>query len=443
MQLNFKISENGLNVRFSNKNFDLKYPKRIWSTLSLEEKNFFLDNVAYLDTICVPLVSGFNKVKYDTSKPFFKKEVYESIINDVPSVAEESKISTKKLLDKFKRTRYVFADNKIKKPVFELDTGKRAVVPFSCGKDSLLTLAVCKEIGLNPIPMYINDTVSPSENKLKLDIIKKVAKQNKLDFEIVVNEIEKLNDFEFWDEDENQISYSHLILNFCFLGIPFLKFYNAKYLILGNEFDLNAKLVNKDGIRCYPSFDQSFEGTRRLNKIIGKATQNKVRVSSVISPLGDLAEMKILYNRYSNFGKYQSSCPCLDVSYEKRWCHNCVDDVTFFIYMKAIGNDPKIIGIRKNMFDKKYIKYHYIFNPKEKGRYEKAGGDKQLKFAYYLAYRNGAKGYAIDLFKKKFLDDIKSEENKLYKKYFKIHDSSLIPKEIRQDVISIYKEELK
>ena len=245
---------------------------------------------------------------------------------------------------------------------------------------------------------------------------------------------------EFWDEEETQISYSHLIMSFCFLGIPFLKFFNAKYLVLGNEYDLNSKFVNKDKIRCYPSYDQSFEGTRRLNEMIGKVTG--CNVTSIISPLYDLAAMKILHNRYSNLGKYQSSCAGLDAVNEKRWCYNCADDVRFFLYMKAIGQDPKKIGINRNMLDKKYIKYHTIFNPEKKGRYER-GGDLQIKFAYYLAYRNKAKGYAIDLFKKKYLDEIKVKEDRLYKKYFSIHNSSLIPKEIRKEVISIYREELK
>ena len=111
--------------------------------------------------------------------------------------------------------------------------------------------------------------------------------------------------------------------------------------------------------------------------------------------------------------------------------------------MKAIGKDPKAIGINKNMFDRKYFKHHVIFNPSAKERYDKVkDNDAELKFAYYLAYKNGAKGYMINLFKKEFLKEIKADEDMLYKRYFKIANASLIPKKIKKKVLSIYKEEI-
>ena len=75
MKLNFKITERGVCVRLSNKNFYLNYPIKVWNDLSLEEKRFFLDNITYLETVCVPLVAGFKSVNYNTSKPFLMKEI--------------------------------------------------------------------------------------------------------------------------------------------------------------------------------------------------------------------------------------------------------------------------------------------------------------------------------------------------------------------------------
>ena len=232
-----------------------------------------------------------------------------------------------------------------------------------------------------------------------------------------------------------------MITSFCFLNLPILQHYKARYLILGNEYDLNFKFRNKEGNYCYASYDQSFEGTKRLNKIMKKVSK-KIEVTSVISPLYDLAIMKVLHKRYPKWGRYQSSCPCLDASDEKRWCYSCSDCAGFYVYMWAIGENPWKIGMKRNMLDRKYLKYHTLFNPKGKGRYDKAGGDEQDKFAFYLAWKNGAKGYVIDLFKKKYLDEVKGKENRLYKKYFKINSTELIPSKIRKKVIDIYKEEL-
>jgi len=63
-------------------------------------------------------------------------------------------------------------------------------------------------------------------------------------------------------------------------------------------------------------------------------------------------------------------------------------------------------------------------------------------FAFYLAYRNNAKGYLIDLFKKKFLKEVIANEDKFYKKFFKISKFVNYPKQ-KNEILSIYKEELK
>jgi hypothetical protein len=441
MNLNFGFFKRGLELKSEKGVFKLDYPKEVWQNFSAE-RGFFLDNTAYLHTICMPLVSDVVNVRYNTSKPFFRREFDKSVIKDIPSAVEEYKTHTEDVMQKFRRTKRIFAGNNAKKPVFDAETGERAVVPFSCGKDSLLTLAVCDEIGLNPVPVYINDTVSPSENRLKLKFVKKIAKQKKLDFAIVKNEIENINDFEFWDKPEADAGYAHMIIGFCFLSLPLAKFYNAKHIVLGNELDLNDTLVNKDGIRCYPSYDQSFKGTKRLNKLIKKATRSKVGVTSVISPLYDLAIMRVLHKRYPELGKHQSSCPGLDDSREKRWCMKCPDCTRFYVYMKALNLNPRSIGLTKDLLEKRSLKHHTLFNPKKMGRYEKAGENDDTKFAYYLAYKNGARGYVMDLFRKRYFDEIKEKEDKLYKKYFSIHSTKLIPKSMKKDVVSIYKEEL-
>lgn len=442
MELNFGFFQKGVELKSENRNFRLEYPQKVWEHLSIAEKESFLDNIAYLSTVCMPLVSGANKAEYSTSKPFFRNEFDKSVLEDIPSAVDEYKQNAKEMLEKFRKTRYVFAKGKAKIPVFNARTNERAVIPFSCGKDSLLTLAVCDEIGLDPVPVYINDTVSPSENRLKLKFIKKIAKQKRLGFAVVKNEIEKLNDFEFWEKPEADIGYSHMVMSFCFTALPIAKFYNARHIVLGNELDLNDKFVTKEGIKCYPSFDQSFEGTKRLNRIIRRATNGKAGVTSVISPLYDLAIVKILHARYPDLAKYQLSCPGLDASKEKRWCSACTDCVRFTIYMLANRLNPKLIGLKRNVFEKRFMKYHVIFNKKAKGRYEKASGDEQMKFAYYLAYKNGAKGYLMDLFRKKYLDEIKQNEDRLYKKYFSVHSTELIPAKLRKSIVSIYKEQL-
>jgi len=171
MNIYFNISNSGLTVKHNNYFFNLNYPKKIWGSYPKREKRFFLDNLAYSNTLCSPLIANKSEIKYNTSKPLVKKYVNKSVLKDIPSAVEDYKIDTNKMIKKFRAINYIFKDDKIKKPVFSAETYKKAVIPFSCGKDSLLTLAVCNEIKLNPVAVYFNDTVSPSENKLKLNYL--------------------------------------------------------------------------------------------------------------------------------------------------------------------------------------------------------------------------------------------------------------------------------
>jgi len=441
MQLNVKDIPKGLVFNFGAENFRLEYPKHIWKKYS--DKKFLTDNLSHLLTICTPMVSSIKELKYNISYPLFRNKFHKMVLNDIPSAVEDYKEDTKETIDKFLRIKYNFKDNKIKKPIFSEAAKEKAVIPISFGKDSLLSLGICREVGLKPSCFYVNDTVSPTENKVKIGIGKKISKELGVKFHVVLNEAEKLNDFEFWNQEESCLGYSHLITSFTFLALPFSAYYNAKYIVMGNEADLNDSFLNKDGFKTYASYDQTKKGTKKLSNMIGKASRGKVSVKSVIEPLSDIAIMKILHNRYKELGKYQISCSCLDAVDEKRWCHRCTSCAFFYTVAKGVGIEPKKLGFKRNMFNKEFLKYHLLFSEEKADRYDK-GKDirEEAMFAFYLAYKNNAKGYLIDLFKKKFLKEAVANEDKLYKKFFNISKFVNYPKQ-KNEILSIYKEELK
>ena len=68
--------------------------------------------------------------------------------------------------------------------------------------------------------------------------------------------------------------------------------------------------------------------------------------------------------------------------------------------------------------------------------------DEQL-FAFYSAVKKGVKGDLIDEFKgSKFFIEAKEREDELFKTFCSIYDSISVPKELKEEIISIYKEEL-
>lgn len=440
MNLICKANKYGLCVHFGNKNYNIIYPSKIWKKFSL--KQVWIENIAYLQTICMPFVSRFRKLEYNTGKPYFKNKFDELIIGEIPGAVEKQKnMSTKKALEIFRRTKYIFNEKSVIPEKTYRTYDYSSVVPLSLGKDSLLTLGLSREIGLNPAPVYINDTVSKKENNYKVNAIRKLAKQEKLNHVIIENQTEKLNDFETWNTCESRLGYMHMLSSFCFLSIPIAEYYNAGYIIIGNENNMSNSFLNKDGIRAYPSFGQTSIWTKKQNYMLEKYFG--IKVFSLIEQLSDIFLFKILHKRYPEIGKYQLSCADLDDSSEKRWCCNCSTCSNAFINLLANGVAPKKLGFRKNMLEKKYKDCYPLFNGKKIDIYERNPESKlESMLSFYFAYKNSAKGYLIDLFKKKFLEEAKSMEDELIKKFFKIHKPKTIPFKLRNKILGIYKEEL-
>jgi len=443
MKLNCKKNDRGLTLKLKDKNFSLIYPREIWQHFPREVKDVLVDNLVHLLTINLPLIAGINKLRYNTSTPLFKTFFHTVVINSLPHAVEDYDIITENIIKQFLNIEYQFKDTKVKMCSYRPDVEEKAVVLLSCGKDSLLGLAVCNEIGLEPVSVYVNDTVSPKENKIKMNFGKKISEEFGLKFFVVKNEIEKLNDFDFWKKDESCIGYSHMVSGFSLIALPFTNHFKYRYIILGNQQDMNFVFCNKDGFLTYPSFDQTSTWMKQQNIIMKIMTSGRIEITSVIEPLTNIAIIRVLHKRYKEFGKYQVSCDCLDWNGEERWCHECPKCARLSIMMKASGINTKLVGLKSNLLSKKHKELYCLFDGKERDCYEKSkeARDEQL-LAFYLAYRNKEGGDLIDLFKKKFLEEAKSREDYLFKKFFSVHRSVTMPKRIKSKVTSIFKEEL-
>jgi 7-cyano-7-deazaguanine synthase in queuosine biosynthesis len=444
MELICKKNDNGLTVNLENKRFQLSFPEEIWQNYPNDIKDVLIDNLIHLLTINLPLIAGFKKLKYNLSTPLFRPYFHRVVINSLPTVADDYKIRTGDAIKEFLSIDYEFKDSNVKIPSYNYRTDNRAIVSLSCGKDSLLSLAVSKEIGLNPVAVYINDTVSPSENRIKMNFGTELCKKFGIDFYIIRNELEKLNDFELWGKDETTIGYTHMVTGFCLMALPFSHHFKASYIVIGNQKNMEFNFYNKDGFLTYPSFDQTKAWMKEQDRLVKTMTSGKTSIMSVIEPLTNIAIIRVLHKRYGEFGKYEVSCDCLDASTEKRWCQNCSKCARLSLFMKANNVSVKNIGFKRNLLEKRYKKLYCLFRGKETDVYEKSeeARDEQL-LAFYMAYRNDVKGYLIDLFKKTFLEEAKKREDELIKMFFSIYESDSMPEKIKQSVDRIYNEELK
>jgi len=436
----------GFKLEFRRKNYRLIYPDGIWQTYPRKAKDFFIDNIAFAQTVSLPLVSDIKTLSYGTSAPALRPFFNSAVVKNIPSAVDGYKVSAADKIRQFLNTGYIFTEGRPRRPYFSGRMRKdRAIVAFSIGKDSMLTMAVCRELGLEPVGVYINDTVSPGENGIKIKYMKEIARRLGVRIIVVTNETEQLNDFENWSGEESCLGYVHMIPAFAFTLLPVARYFRAGHIILGNEQNMNFPFFTDDGYLTYPSFDQSAEGTADLDAMIKLSTGGKVGVASVIEPLSSLAIMKILHQRYKDFANYQVSCDCLDtVSAGTRWCGRCRTCAKVYILLKANGVNPADVGLKRNMLGSDSEKYYSLFNGSEIDSNDRSEWARdEILMAFYMAYKKGARGYLIEKFKERFLKEAVRRENELYEKFLTAQGGESIPPEFRKKVLSIYERELK
>lgn len=433
-----KPTEKGLAAGFRNQVYNLIYPNNKWNALSSSLKELFAREYGFVSTMMMPVVAGLSALHYNTSEPMFKETAKEIIIKQIPGIADDYTLDTEQTINRFNSINYLFG----KRQELNIDSkcGEGVVLPISCGKDSLLTLGLAKELDMDITAVYINDTVSPTENNLKQESVKQISNNYGINVEIIQNNIEKLNDFETWNKPQTCIGYAHMITGFCLIALPFLNS-NASAVLLGNQQDMNFSFKTRQGFTGYAAYDQTTEARQKQERMLQKINKD-YRILSVVEPLANIAEMKILFSRYPELAKYQISCDCLDASEEKRWCHSCNKCARLSLFMLANNFNPSIVGIRP-LLEKGFRNYYVLFgmNP-EIDRYEKTqeARDQQL-LSFYMAYKNGVKGELIDLFKQRFLDEATAREDELRKRFFRVYETDL-PPQIANRLKSIFREEL-
>jgi len=457
LKISYEINSDNFKLKISDKlGYSVNYPPGVLSALNEGDREILLDNFVYTRTI--PLAVFCNEpLCFQSSKPIFKDFVDDGVVKDLPRISQISKKGFKDLLLSFKDSlgngKIVFQNGKSRRKLLipPKTSAKSAVLGLSFGKDSLLSYALAKEIGLECHPVFINDMENYNYNEFKHK--KKIAhafskEQNQPVFhlsdetdnifrteEITRNQMEKVD----------KLDMTNAMLLFTIELIPLAYFHQAKYILFGNERNYSDYFLNSQKARVYHAYDQSRGYLKRKNYYLSRLTNN-IRIISLIEPLYNLAEMKILTHRYPYLLKYVMSCSDRRIENNK-WCGHCEVCAEMFLYSAAFGKSPKKIGITKNLFGKEY-QYLYPLFAADKSpsaiyqnfRVVPSAVEEQL-LAFLLAYRNGQQGELIDLFKSSYLKLAEKRERKLRKKFFGIHPTTL-PNELKEKVLRIFKEEL-
>ena len=442
MRIGAKETKRGIKIVMWDKASNIFYPEPVWDRFPRNLREVLIDNLTYSKTMVSAVIDGISNIEYETSMPLLKSFFDACCVKDIPRIPsdKDNSLKTNEVIKKFINSEYKFLNSEIKYPYYDAESREGAILAMSFGKDSLLSYGLLEEAGIEQQAVYVKDMFDYEagiKDKLKL----KFEKEFKTKIEVVEDDTDKL--FIGKDEHFNPL-LTNAINSYVLMLLPFSYYKNYKYIAFGNERNLSYPFKNHDGFKGYASYDQTAEWVKQQAAFMSILTSNKVKVFSPIEPLHNLATMKILNSRYPQYAKYQVTCLLEDSKLGELWCSNCSECAKLYAIMKALNVDAKERGFRNDMLKKEYRKYFTLFNGEAVMPYDKPeeSRDEQL-LTFYLAYKNKAKGELIEEFKKKYLEEAKQREDELHKKFMTQSQTENIPIELRKEILSIIREELK
>lgn len=450
LEVKAEYYDSQIEIELNNKKYRVIFPENVWKSLEEPFKRIILDHVAFMSTNYLPLLLDKRGVIYNTRLPIFECFSFKSMLYDLPSSAFLDGKSTVDYLRRYFNLDFVFSSEE---PVVwgrRFNPERRAVISFTSGKDSLLTTAVCMELGLEPILVNVVEPSNTYEHQHKLDILRGLNEEFGIQYYVVPHEVGRLHDPKHMGYEESSLGWGNQLFYYMFLHLPFILHHRARYLFYGNEYSCDREMIDPEGFRANFCYDQSSHWTMQMDMALRILTQNSSRVGSLVGPLNEIAIIKLLHQGYPEIAKYQMSCFCDEpVAAEYRWCCNCSKCARNYAFLKAIGVEPKNVGFWRDLFTNESMKLFPVFEGDETYGFDRSGlGREEQEFALHLAYMNSPENEFLKEFSKRsrynrYEEDCDGEGMELLKRdyeyYFGIHEYPAIPQEIREDVYRLYR----
>lgn len=428
-------------IKLDKKSYHIHFPLNIWAPLEDTIKESILDHIAFLSTNYLPLITGHKGIIYDTRLPMFDSFSFKSMILDMPSSA---------ILDGFSQTEYIrrylnldfkFIEDKPRVWSRNFQPKNRAIISFTSGKESLLTLALCLEMGIEPILINIVEPSNIHENKHKIEILKGISEEFNVKYHIVPQEIGLFHDANHMELRPTSLGWGNQLMYYLFIYLPFLFHYKASYILYGNEYSCDEESINGEGYRSNFCYDQSSHWTNQMDLMLRTVTDNSGQVGSLVGPLNELAVIKTLHQGFPKLAKYQMSCFCEDpVTLNHRWCCKCSKCARNYAFIKAVGADPSSLGFWQDMFTEEYSELYSAFEGKQTYGFDKSGlGKKEQELALFMASEKEPDNIFLKKFKKSSIYNHSKEKLKKDKNfYLKPQNYLALPDELKMRVYKIF-----
>lgn len=440
------IGETGIDIEVNGDSFPITYPKEIWGKTSSQLKALLKDTLALASTLYVPQILGIREAHYKTARPLAECFFLRNGIYDAPYCANVDGKSSQQYLHDFFNTRYLFADEEIKVPPTitypQKARGSKALILFSFGKESLLSYALCKELGIEPVLVTIIHPGFIHEWRHKEPLVRAFEKEFGVEVHTINYEPGLLKEGKLWGRP-TELGWGLHVTEYALLALPFAEVFNCDYVICGNEQSCNDIYYDKEDILIYRAgLDQHKEWTKQQGLLQSLLMGRRCDAFSLLEPLYEIVEMRLLHHRYPEIGKYQMSCfASADEAEHSRWCQECDKCAYMYALLCGFGIDPKKVGFTKDLFSEKHKEmYESFFIRTEDTHYY--GNQGELGLGFLGALKHGCVGFSIDRFKRELLPKFEGDFEYFSQRYLTAHPTDHMPPQYKEQLYKIFHEEL-
>lgn len=444
LRVNARCTAYGIDIILNNNVFPIRYPAPVWQRYPAQSKKLLMDAVALSATYFVPQILNIPTIHYLTRRSFAEPYLFKNGLYDMATTAHADKQSSTTYVKNYINVSRSFSSEAMIVPQIK-NAGARsntAIIPFTFGKETLLTLALALEAGMKPILVSVREPAHAYEFHHK----KKLARTFTKETGIPVFFIDYLPGImrygTLWNK-QTELGWGLQTTEYAMLCAPFISYYSASYLCIGSEHSCDTSDIDSEGVITHWSgYDQHHEWTPYQSALVSLLCGTEITVASFVESLNELAEMLVLHRRFPALGAYQTSCLGAHSSARaKRWCERCQKCACMYVFCRVVGRNPAELGFTENLLDKKHAPlFSNFFTVREDDEFY--GLIEEVEAALLSLYRHGDRDYTVVTFWNRLSpSDIRRIENEAHA-LFDIHPPSTLPPALYKKFRSLFAQEL-
>ncbi len=402
---------------------EIVFPEEIWQNFPPADRQALKNELAYILTLAPPIILRHPTVWYPTPRPRFLDIYEECFTQAIPNMVEP--IPGEDADDILKVQLSVLRHFPTEASSMGMERSgswnpRRVILPFTFGKDSLLSLATLTALGYEVILVNIDECVLPKGKAIRKELEEEFLQEHDHPCHCVRNEIQLLSDWQVLNTPVTRLHQVHIHFVYLLAMIPFCTYYRAPFIVLSNEFENSLPHVHKGGFIAPHIYMQGREAAGTLARIVQGFSNGQITAINLIGILDNFSIHRILHEEFPAYGRYRVTCH-MEMSDYSRWCHSCYRCAQPFMYFSALGNSPFSHGFEASMLEMEKKPLFSLF------REDTHPGDEYHRFvaqeealAFAMAHRRGVRGDLMELFEEKYLPRMENKRKSLAGKVFRL-----------------------